>query len=322
MTRFLWQNLPNYQAPDQPAPSPEPAPEPSPAPTNPLPPIGGDNVLGDSSEFMQLGEPDDEGSDDVLEPAVPAVEGEPPEGSPVAKPPKATPAAVDPKTAKPAVVPPAAPTEPAPAQPVASVAQPSAAPAPAEPQSLVQQLDQHREAVIDGLAAERFQLTKEEADALELDATKAIPRLMAKTYYSATQSALLHIQNFVPQMVVQMVRAMREQEKAEDAFYAAHTHLDRGKHAADVNQFSQLFRTSNPQLPQNDLLAMVAAATMAKHGIVPGAAVGVQPNGGKPAASAPQPRIPPFVPARPGVGVRVSPEQESPFAGLGRDFED
>lgn len=261
--------------------------------------------------YENLGLPDD----DVIE--IPEAEAPTSEAeqaqptSPEAQPPQAQ-AEAKPAEPAPAVKPPAAPQEPAQAKPPEQPA-----PASVEPQGLVQQLDQHREAVISALAADKFGLTKQEAEALELNAAEAIPRLMARTYYQATQSALLHIQNFVPGMVVNLVKAMQAQKEAEDAFYGAHKHLDRGKHAKDVQSFNQAFRAANPQISMEDLQAMVAAAVTAKFGLQPNAAA--KPNGGAPP---PQPRVPPFVPATAGVQTRVSPEPENAFMGLGRDYDD
>jgi len=103
--------------------------------------------------------------------------------------------------------------------------------------------------------------------------------------------------------------------QAEDAFYGKYKFLDRTKHAVDVGQFSQAFKSTNPALAQDDLLAMVAAAIQGKHGLVmPTAAPGAPP-------APQQPAIPSFVPARPGTAVRVTPEAEGPYAGLGRDHD-
>jgi len=258
------------------------------------------------SDFGGLGDPLDE---DFL-----VLEAEEP-AAPVAEP-------VQPAAAEPAQPVPAQPPQPAAAAPQPTPQEPTEPPSstPTEPQGLAQQLEQHREAVIDALAAQRFSLSKEEAEALELDAVKAIPKLMAKTYHQAVSSALLHIQNFVPQMVASTVAAMELQRQREESFYGRHKALDKSKHAGDVNTFFSAFRQQNPQAAVDDLLSMVAAAVMAKHGLQP-VALAAQPNGHAP-ASPPQPAAPPFVPARPGTSVRVTPDAENPFAGLGRDFDD
>lgn len=183
----------------------------------------------------------------------------------------------------------------------------------AEPQSLVEQMAQHESELIASLAADRFKLTKEEADALEVNAVEAIPRIMARTYMAATQSALLHIQKHVPRMIQNVVRMLDEQKKAEDSFYGRFKAIDRAKHAADVLNFSRAFRAANPQITQEDLFSMVGSAVMAKHGLVNQPAAPAAPQ---------QPQVPAFVPARSGASVQMVPEPENPFAGLGRDHDE
>jgi hypothetical protein len=184
------------------------------------------------------------------------------------------------------------------------------------PQGLVKQLEQHRSAVISSLAADRFKLSPEEVSAIDTDAVGAIPNIMARVYYEAMQSTLLHIQNLVPQVVMNMMKVQKQNDDVENAFYGQFKTLDRGKHHADVVQFANMLRGTNPQITQADLFAMIGAAVMAKHNLS-----NVQPNGssGIPPRSA-QPA--PFVPAMPGAHVRVTPEPESPWAGLGKEFDE
>lgn len=248
---------------------------------------------------------DDDVSEVSAEPAAPAAAPEP------SQPAAAAPAEQAPAPAQTQAAQPPAPQEPQAAAPPAS--------SPTEPGSLVEQLAEHRDALIDGIAARRFQLTKEEADSLTLDPAAAVPKLLSRVYYEATQSALLHIQNYVPQMVQAQMRAMRQQQEAEQAFYGRFKGLDPAKHAADVNQFALGLRQVNPNISREDLFAMVGAAVMAKYGLANPAAAAA-PNGAAP--QPPQAQAPPFVPARPGVSVRTTPEPENPWMGLAKDWED
>lgn len=252
-------------------------------------------------------------------------------------------------SAAPAVVPPAATASPpassappAPPVPAAAAAQPTAAqptaqpgsppaadasqPSPAgEPQgaqapaSLLDQMSQHREALIGEIAAKQFAMTKEEADALEVDLHGTVPKLLARVYYDSVTATLAHIQRTVPQIVQQQVNLMRAADEAENAFYGMFPGLDRAKHAADVNQFAQAFRT-NPNITQKDLFSMVGAAVMAKHGLTMTAQAAAQPSNGRspPARTS----TPAFVPARPGASVTTHPIEDNPFAGLGQDLDD
>ncbi len=310
--------LPNF-APDDAAAAPAAAPstpaasEPSSAPASAEPAA---SETGASSapvdEFSQLGLPDDEGSESVelaSEPEAPAAEVKPvtpPEVAPVASP-AAKPA--EPKAAAPPAV--VAPKEPAAA----------AAPPPSEPQSLNEQLTQHREALIDGLAKERFSLTPEETSALETDAVQAIPRLLARVYYESVRATLNHLQSHVPPMVGNFLKMKEAQTEAETAFYGRFPALNKKAHGMDVNQFAHAFRQQNPSVSADDLMSMIGAAVMAKHQI-PMVAPAAQGTSGTLVNGIPKPASPPFVPARSGATVTMTPEAASPFAGLGQDFED
>jgi hypothetical protein len=249
-----------------------------------------------------------EASDDAAPAADPAAAPEP--SQPAVKPLAEQAPAAQPAAQQPVAAP--TPQEPPLATPAAS--------SPTEPASLVEQLAEHRDALISGIAERRFQLSKEEAEGLETNPAVAVPRLLSRVYYEATQSALLHISNYVPQMVQAQIRAMKQQDEAADAFFSRFTSLDRQKHAGDVTAMALGLRRANPGINREDLFAMVGAAVMAKHGLQMQPVAAVAPN----SAAAPQPQAQPapFVPARPGVSVRTTPEPENPWTGLAKDWED
>jgi len=263
------------------------------------------SVSPSADDFSQLGEPDD----DFVELAsdAPAPEPAPVEpATPAVEPPKA------PEPAKQAAPEPAkVPVPEPPKEPAAA-----AAPPPSDPRSLTEQLTQHKDALIGAIAQERFKLSPEEMNALEIDAVGTIPRLLAKVYYEAVTASLNHIQNFVPQMQAQFRNAEQANAEAEKVFYGAFPQLDKAKHHEDVMMFAQMFRSTNPNLSREDFIAGVGAAVMAKNRIAPAATNGKGPTvNPKPAATTP------FVPAQAGATVKVTPEEPSPWAGLGVDFE-
>lgn len=175
-------------------------------------------------------------------------------------------------------------------------------------QDMLRQLDTERDKLIAGLAAERFALTKEEAEAIGTEPERVIPALMAKTYYSAVTSALMHIRNMVPTLAQEAFMEMMAAKEAEDAFYKKYPGLDRQKHGADAARIAMAFRRANPKISRDELESMVAAAVAAKYNID--------------LRSAPRVESRPFRPASPGNGVRVVREPESPFEGLGRDYDE
>lgn len=250
-----------------------------------------------------------------------------PDAAPQAPQPPSTPE--QPVTPAPAAptAPAPAPAAPAPAAPPGQQEQPAAAPAspPAEPQSLGEQIAKNRDAIIDELAKTQFAFSAEDTkritDALDTDATKFIveelPKLKAQIFYEATKAAINHISNYTPRLIQQYLKFQKAHEEQETAFYGTFKSLDKAKHGADVNEFARLFRQSNPQMKQADLLAMVGAAVMAKHGLTAAPAAAPAVNGA-PA----RPQAPPYAPARPGASVRVEPMEPSPWEGLGLNLEE
>jgi len=285
----------------------------TPEPSTPSPPAEG-RAREARPDFSALGMPMDD-DDDVL--IIP--------DTPVSPPAPATPEP-PPATAQPAAQPPTAKPQEAPKAPAAPPPPTAAAPAAQQaagkddPEGLVGRLSEHREAIIDGLASQRFQLSSQEIDAVTADPAAAVPRLLARAFFESTQASLLHMQNFVPKLVVQLMRDMKEHDEVENRFYGNHKPLEKLKHDQDVKQFARAFRAANPKITEAELFPMVAYAVMAKHGLAAGAAQAAQP----PVTNGRAPATPAFVPARPGVGgarVTVSAE-EDPWAGLGRNYDD
>lgn len=188
-------------------------------------------------------------------------------------------------------------------------------------------ISEKRSEMIGEVANTMFAYSKEDekriTDGLNEDATgfilKEMPALKAEVYYESVKATLNHINNMVPRLVMQTVKAMQAHDEAEKAFYGKYSALDKAKHDADVRQFSNLFKQANPQIKRDDLLAMVAAAVAGKHGLNLQAAAPAAPTNG---TSHPSTSAPPFVPARPGATVVRTPEQPGQYDGLAGDYED
>lgn len=309
-------------APATPAASSAPTPASTPSSTPPTPASEPTPAVEETVSFEGLGTDFDDGVDPLTEPETPLAPETPPAqpSTPAAPAPAASapPAPVPGAEGQPPVTPPG-PKEPAAAQP------PASSPSEPAPKSLVEMVSEKRSELIDDLAKNQFAFAPEDVkritESLDTDANAFIvsemPRLKAEVYYEAVKASLNHINNMVPRMVMQVVKAMKQHDEAETAFYGKFPTLDKTKHGADVVHFSRLLKQANPQITQDDLLATVAAAIMAKHGLVGQATAPVAPNG----ASRP-PSPPPFVPARPGTTVVKTPEPESPWAGLGAEHDD
>lgn len=252
-------------------------------------------------DFIGLG-----GEDDVLPlPSDEELGATPPEAPPVVPPqtPPAAPPVEPPKAPSPAEAPPA-PAEAAPKE------QPSST--PMGPQALAQQLDEHRTEVLQRLATTEFALSREEAEAVGPEMAALAPQLAARTYHRAVQSSLLHMQNFVPLIVASVVQAINSSNEKEGKFYGQFKYLDKAKHAADVNQFLQVFRQREPNLTEEQLWAKAAAAVKALHGLQDAVTPPAAPNGSQ------IPRVPPFIPATPGGGGARVEQIPNPWEGFGQ----
>jgi len=290
------------------------------APASSPTPSGGDTAVSGESSVPGVesagNEFDGLGGFDEIEVA--------PQPEPVMAPPvtEAKPATVaQPAPAQPAPAAAPVPAQPAPVAPQtapqenASVQAPASAGVPADAAGLLREFEANREGIIDALAADaRFGLSADEATLLETDPGKAVPRLLARTYYMAMNAALAHINNLVPGMINRQVEGTRIQTEREGAFYKKFPVLDRSKHHNEVMNFARIFRQQDPNMEFEQLTSLVGAAVMARNGLAPGMANG-SPTVVQPATAAP------FVPARPGVSVQTTPMDDNPFMGLGQDYD-
>lgn len=211
-----------------------------------------------------------------------------------------------------------APAEEGPKEPGAEA--PSSA--PSEPQNILAQIEENRGEILNELAASRFALSEEEkkqlTEGLDTDSTATLleyaPKLASRVYYEAVSATLNHINQLVPAMIVNTMKLVEDSKAAEAAFLGQFPAIDREKHWGDVTTFANVFRQQNPNIKQEDLFASIGAAVMAKYGLKPPA-----PNGANGGA---KPTPPPFTPAQAGVSVTRTAEPETPYAGLGGDYDE
>jgi hypothetical protein len=220
---------------------------------------------------------------------------------------------------------PAAPEKPAEAKPAVPEAKPAAEPSPQRPsvvadrQVLLQEVAKNRDAIVSHLASDRFKLTKEESDLLDTDVSSAISKIMARTYYEATTSALNLIDRLVKQELPSLIdghtKSTMDYSKAEDGFWQEWPNLDPKTDGPAVNQAANLYRQMNPQAPLEDAIKYVGTMVSALTGKPKVAAPSAAPkiNGSRP-----------FTPAS-GAARVVSqtqvPVDPSPFAGMGQEFD-
>lgn len=293
------------------------APEGSPASGAPATPVGegasgeahvgtpsGDGSGGD--EFSSFGESDDFDSVELEAGSDPS---QAPEVDPAA--------AVETPAVAPAATPPVAPK-------AAAEVPPAAAPVPAAPKGpdspssavdeLVGNLETNGPALQTWLEQNSFKLTKEEADAFELDAVGQIPKMMAKVQVASMKMTLNMLKNLVPSMIdKQTALVSGKQTKAKEAlneFYTSNSDLNEKDHGALVTKWANAFRAQNPSAPRGDAIKFVANAIRTELGLA------------APAAGA-APRVAPFAPARPGARQpTMTKPVENPFSALGMDLDE
>lgn len=313
-------DTPTSPAPDAggASPAPDVASTPTPDTVSPAPDSG--------VEFAGLGQDFDDLDVEVSLSSESEAGGVKPPGAPKEEPSKSPEPAIAAKPEPAKVEPPKTPVV-APPTEGQKEPQPAAASPPSEPRTLVEQLNQHRDDILGELAKSRFAWDAGEqkafTEALETDASKAlvdwVPKLMARMYYESATMTLNHINQFVPALIGNYTKLMDQQKAAETEFFKQFPQLSRDKHWNDIVQFSAAFG-KQPGITQQDLLAMVGAAAMAKHKLPMTAPATA--NGGQPPPR--KPMTPAFVPAAAGGAspVRVTTESESPFEGLGGNYDE
>lgn len=231
--------------------------------------------------------------------------------------PAATPAAPAAVPAAPAT--PAAPQVPTPPAAPAAAASPKeqSAPVPSDLDSMLTNMEANGPQLQEWLATNAFALSKEEAEAFELDAVGNVPKLMARVAVNNMRSTANLIKNIVPKLIAaEIEKHSATQSKTKEAigeFYSTNPHLNEKDHGALVTKWANAFRAANPRASRKEAIEYVGRAVSFEAGVNPGAA----PSQAAPRAAA-------FAPARPGARqpVATAAEQTNPFSGLGGDFDE
>lgn len=202
------------------------------------------------------------------------------------------------------------------APPVADAsAQPAAATpsAPPTPDQMVGVYNEWRKESESLLASHHYNLSQEDAEALELEPQKVIPQLMARVYLDAVSAAIGQITTHLPRMVRLVTEQETQNAKTEQTFYDAWPDLK--EHEATVIQIGQAYRAQNPQASAQDFINNVGAMAMVAL---------KKPISGQPSAQ-PTPATqtpPPFVPAAqtPMGGIPKQAQPKNIFTQLDADM--
>lgn len=183
---------------------------------------------------------------------------------------------------------------------------------PSTPEGFTQGLAQHKEALIQHLAKERFSLTSQDAEEVTTDPATAIPKLMARVFIEAMGTIQRQIQTFVPPIIQRQQVQQKQAWDAEQKFYAAFPQLPRSADADKVvDQIALAYRKAFPDASLEETIADVGALAMQKLKIAPAA---VAPKKGNGAAKPPAP--PAFQPAVGGVSAGAVAPEDDPWAGF------
>jgi hypothetical protein len=268
-----------------------------------------DSTPSDStSDFMSIFE----GPSDAA-PVFPGSDSADPVVTPVVTPPPAAaPAPTPAPPATPAVTAPAVGGEATPGdggQPQAVTPQPSdKSPVldPYDPAGLARAIQSNEQATIDYVAQSMFQLSPEDAQALESDVIGTVPKLFAKAFVKSQVNQLMQLANIIPEMVRRATSDMRNHTQNEDAFYSKWPQIDRQKHGDLVKRFGITYRQLNPTVSRDEMIEHVGqlvlmAAKLPVTASPTGTPTAQPQNGAARAAHQPSP----FTPALPGPAANV-----------------
>jgi hypothetical protein len=259
-------------------PAPEPSPSPGPAPSEFPASTGGREVPANFDEttaftldaFDALNRDEVDPPDDVPEvPEVPQVSVSPPI---VPEPPPPTPVQVG-------TTPPAVPAVPVGVPPASS--QPPSVPAVVAPQpnqvdpanmsfeQIAEALQREQGAVVQQLAAAKYQLTPEDIEAFQLNPEKVLPKILAQAQINTTASVMKVFAQQLPVVVNGLIEAQRRHVQAEEHFWQVNSHLDRTKHRDVVEKTMQTMRALNPSMDAQTFIKQVGMYAGMQAGIAP-----------------------------------------------------
>jgi hypothetical protein len=306
----------------EPAPTsatPAPPPPPAAAPATPATPAPESDEPAASesldAEFAALLEGDET---DVESPGLEEPSGEEP-------PPPAEPAKPVPPPAEPPKPEPTTPTEPVKAEPPAAEppkAEPPAEPKPAEPPPPQRTAEEER--------AERekrrneyhenlvklYEISKEDAEALDLTPAAVLPKLAANMHIHMVESVIPAIMQQIPRVIENVMLQRTQRDENEKQFYSAFPQIDRSNaiHRQTVERLLGNYLSLNPAADRQTAIREVGAAAMVALRI-PYESPGTEP----PPAAPPQPTSTPAVPGG-GSGSPPRPRTPGLFEQLTEEF--
>lgn len=173
--------------------------------------------------------------------------------------------------------------------------------------------------LVNAVAQARFQLSQEELEELETDVAAAVPKLLAKAQVNSLHAMLHYTKQVVPQMIQSTMGRHNLAMGVERAFFNEFPQLNRQEHGQTIQRVAEMLYQQNPNMQIPDLLRQTGRMVMGAYGIQ---ATPPQPQGQGQRTQRRQ-AAPAFQPAAAGGRhVQSTPLPDSPFAGLGMDFDE
>lgn len=171
-----------------------------------------------------------------------------------------------------------------------------------DPASLATHLAENETAMVDHLATKMFALSKEDMEELETDVSKAVPKLLARTFVQMQKNMLQQMARLTPAMVQKTTEAVKRNAEAREKFFKRWPALTPDKHGDTVDQYARTYRQMNPTASFEQMVEALGPIIMMAANVVP------TPG---PAAPAAPPKPQPFVPASAGAtAVLTTPVEE------------
>ncbi len=163
------------------------------------------------------------------------------------------------------------------------------------------------------ILAEKYALTDEMAEELEVDAGKAIPRLMAKVYVDAVSATVGHIVANMPQLLETALAGRERNSTAETEFFEVWPQLVGSEHSEILSRFGVSYRTLHPDATKEQFIRDVGAQAMV--------ALRIPVEAKAPVAEA-EAAVAPFVPAAASAPAGLKRTPANPFTALSDSFDD
>ena len=193
------------------------------------------------------------------------------------------------------------------------------APEQIDPQQVVAQYNQWRDQAETLLAQRHYALTEEQAQELDDNPSKAIPKLAARLHMEVLQQATAAAMRLVPQLMqeAQSIQSVRTERETE--FFQEWPELQ--KHRDDVVRFGNAYLSMNPNATfedfKRDVGAQVAVARRVDLSARQQQAAAAAGNGAMAPAPAPKPLA-----ARSAGSAPAPSKPTNPFEALDQQFEE